>query len=67
MGAVSGGILADLFTIQSTVLVIAGLTAVSGAVTFFLLPETVAKNRRPETGARLLVETVGEPNLSETP
>ncbi len=39
-GALMGGVLADLFTIQAAVLVIAGLTAISGGITLFRLPET---------------------------
>jgi MFS family permease len=43
-GALVGGLLADLFTIQVAVLVIAALTAVSGTVTLFLLKETAFKS-----------------------
>ncbi len=39
-GALMGGVLADLFTIQAAVLVIAALTAISGGITLFRLPET---------------------------
>ena len=39
-GALIGGVLADLFTIQAAVLVIAGLTAISGIITLLRLPET---------------------------
>ena len=44
-GALVGGVLADLFTIQLAVLVIAAITAISGIVTFFQLPETAFKSK----------------------
>jgi MFS family permease len=44
-GALVGGVLADLFTIQTAVMVIVGLTAFSGLVAFFLLPETAFKSK----------------------
>jgi MFS family permease len=65
-GALVGGVLADLFTIQVAVTVIAGITAASGAVTFFLLPETVAKHKRSEAAAISHLEPTVEPPLSET-
>lgn len=40
VGALVGGILSDLFTIQIAVLAIAGLTALSGAICMLRLPET---------------------------
>jgi MFS family permease len=61
-GALLGGLLADLFTIQTAVLVIAMLTAVAGTVTFFLLPETLGRHKPLETPSRLHLE----PPLSET-
>ncbi len=67
VGAVIGGVLADLFTIQVAVLVIAILTAVSGAVTFFLLPETSARHQRTETAPVPNVEPAVEPSLSKSP
>lgn len=65
-GALIGGLLADLFTIQVAVLVIAAFTAVSGAVTFFLLPETAFKNK--QSGAKSVphLEPTVESPLSET-
>jgi MFS family permease len=65
-GALVGGLLADLFTIQVAVLVIAALTALSGAVTFFLLPETLVKHRRLEVASIPHLEPAVEPPLSET-
>jgi MFS family permease len=41
-GALVGGALADIFSLQIAVLVIATLTALSGGISLFLLPETVA-------------------------
>jgi MFS family permease len=63
-GAVVGGVLADLFTIQVAVLVIAALTAIAGAVTFFLLPETLV--RLQPTKSIPSLEPAIEPPLSET-
>lgn len=40
-GALIGGILSDIFTIQIAMLIIAVLTIVSGVITALLLPETV--------------------------
>jgi hypothetical protein len=65
-GAIVGGVLADLFTIQVAVLVIATLTAMSGFVTFFLLPETLVKPQRSEASAIPHLEPAVEPPLSET-
>lgn len=65
-GALVGGVLADLFTIQVAVLVIAGITAISGAVTFFLLPETAVKHKRLEVTDIPPLEPAVEPPLSET-
>jgi MFS family permease len=45
-GAVVGGVLSDLFSLQVAVLAIAALTALSSAVTFFLLPETAPRRKR---------------------
>jgi MFS family permease len=39
-GALLGGILSDIFTIQIAVLIIAALTVLSGAITALFLPET---------------------------
>ncbi|MBI5668152.1 MAG: MFS transporter [Chloroflexi bacterium] len=44
-GALVGGLLADLFSIQTAVLAIALLTALSGTVTLFRLPETATPIR----------------------
>lgn len=63
-GAVVGGVLADLFTIQVAVLVIAVLTAIAGVVTFFLLPETLV--RLQPTKSIPPLEPAIEPPLSET-
>jgi len=63
-GAVVGGVLADLFTIQVAVLVIAVLTAIAGAVTFFLLPETLFRPQPTKSIPPL--EPAIEPPLSET-
>ncbi|MBZ0283368.1 MAG: MFS transporter [Anaerolineae bacterium] len=62
VGAIVGGVLADLFTIQVAVLVIAALTAISGLVTFFLLPETLIKHQHAQPSAIPHLE----PPLSET-
>lgn len=43
-GAIIAGILSDVFTIQIAVLVIAGLTIISGGITAIFLPETVKKS-----------------------
>lgn len=42
-GAIIAGILSDLFTIQIAVLIIAGLTILSGGITAIFLPETIKK------------------------
>jgi MFS family permease len=65
-GAIVGGLLADLFTIQVAVLVIAILTAVSGGVTFFLLPETMINPQRTEAETIQPLKSTVEPPLSET-
>lgn len=62
VGAIVGGVLADLFTIEVAVLVIATLTAISGLVTFFLLPETLVKHQHAQASAISHLE----PPLSET-
>lgn len=41
VGALVGGALADIFSLQAAILVIAALTAFSGGISLFLLPETV--------------------------
>ncbi|MDX1992955.1 MAG: MFS transporter [bacterium] len=64
-GAIVGGALADLFTIQAAVLAIAALTAVSGTVTFWLLPETMVK-QRSEVASIPHLEPAIEQTLSET-
>jgi MFS family permease len=66
-GALVGGLLADLFTIQVAVLVIATLTAVSGAVTFFLLPETAFNRKLSGAKSAPHLEPAVEPTLSEIP
>lgn len=43
IGALVGGVLADLFGIQWAVLIIAALTAISGGVSFFLNPRSEAR------------------------
>jgi MFS family permease len=50
-GAIVGGVLADLFTIQAAVLVIAVLTALSGGITAVLLPETAPLQHKTSEGA----------------
>jgi len=42
-GALVGGVLADLISIQVAVLAIAALTAISGGITLFHLPETASR------------------------
>jgi MFS family permease len=64
-GALVGGVLADLFTIQAAVLTIAALTAVSGIVAFWLLPETMVK-QRSEVASIPHLEPAVEQTLSET-
>ena len=66
LGALVGGLLADLFTIQVAILVIAALTAVSGTLTFLLLPETLVKHQRLEVASIPHLEPAVEPPLSET-
>jgi MFS family permease len=66
VGAIVGGVLADLFTIQVAVLVIAALTAISGLLTFFLLPETLVKHQPAQPSATPHFEAAVEPPLSET-
>jgi len=66
VGAIVGGVLADLFTIQVAVLVIAALTAMSGFVTFFLLPETMVKSKHLDASAIPHLEPAVEPSSSET-
>jgi MFS family permease len=46
-GAIAGGILADVFSIQTAVLVIATLTIVSGGITLIYLPETANTSVEP--------------------
>jgi MFS family permease len=65
-GALVGGVLADLFTIQAAVLVIAVITAIAGAVTFFLLPETLVRHPHSEATSIPPLEPEIEPSLSET-
>ncbi|RPJ02371.1 MAG: MFS transporter [Chloroflexi bacterium] len=48
-GALIGGVLADLFTIQVAVLAIAALTAISGGITYRRLPETAPHRRATST------------------
>ncbi len=45
-GALVGGMLADLFSLQAAVLAIAALTAISGSITLFHLPETATRGTR---------------------
>jgi hypothetical protein len=59
-------VLADLFTIQAAVLVIAVITAIAGAVTFFLLPETLVRHPHSEATSIPPLEPEIEPSLSET-
>ena len=62
-GAVVGGVLSDLYSLQVAVLAIAALTALSSAVTFFLLPETAPRRTRQ---ALLPNERpAGEPNTPQ--
>jgi MFS family permease len=56
-GALMGGVLADLFTIQAAVLAIAGLTAISGGITLFRLPETVLHRNMSRAKSTLGVES----------
>jgi MFS family permease len=65
-GAVVGGVLADLFSIQVAVLAIAALTLAAGAVTYFMLPET-AFSKQPYTNPREHMETAPEATLSNIP
>lgn len=53
VGALIGGVLADLFSIQAAVLAIAVLTAISGAITLFYLPETISRPDRLEAATEL--------------
>lgn len=66
VGAIAGGILADLFTIQVAVLVISALTAASGFMILFLLPETLVKHQHTRASAIPHLEPAVEPPLSET-
>jgi MFS family permease len=66
VGALVGGVLADLFSLQAAVLAIALLTAISGAVNFLLfLPETAGRKQllQPRPAQRL--EPAAEPTPSE--
>jgi MFS family permease len=65
-GALVGGLLADLFSIQVAVLVIAALTALSGTVTLLLLPETAANRNTFPAKSGLPSESLIEPTTSET-
>src|SRR5579859_8019190 len=58
-GALLGGALADLFSIQVAVLAIAALTAISGSITLFYLPETATR------GTQLQPISNVEPTKSE--
>ena len=62
-GAVVGGVLSDLFSLQVAVLAIAALTALSSAVTFFMLPETAP--RRTRQGMLPNERPAGEPNTPQ--
>ncbi len=65
-GALVGGLLADVFSIQVAVIVIATLTAVSGIITFFFLPETAFKRFSGQQSAPNLEPTI-EAVLSKVP
>jgi MFS family permease len=64
-GALLGGVLSDVFGIHLAIGAIALLTALSGLVTFLLLPETaiVSDNRRSKQAETL--PTTANPNLTE--
>jgi MFS family permease len=57
-GALVGGALADVFSIQAAVLVIAVLTATSGGIAFFCLPETAPHRGTVQTKSASRMETV---------
>jgi MFS family permease len=52
-GALVGGVLADLFSIQVAVLAIALLTAISGSITLFCLPETTTRRDKLQVASVL--------------
>ncbi len=64
-GALLGGVLADLFAIQVAVVAIAVLTALSGLVTFILLPETAAHEGVPLSKRIHHLVMTSEPTRSE--
>lgn len=66
-GAVVGGLLADFFSIQVAILVIATLTAVSGIVTFVFLPETALNRKVSKQTSAPSLEPVIETPLSKKP
>lgn len=55
-GALLGGVLSDIFSIQIAVLVIAALTVFSGILTATFLPETVQLSHAPMTAPQGLPE-----------
>jgi MFS family permease len=57
-GALLGGVLSDIFTIQIAVLIIAALTVLSGGVTAIFLPETAAKARLSAGMSRATAQSV---------
>jgi MFS family permease len=62
-GALMGGVLADLFTIQVAVLAIAGLTAISGGITLFCLPETVLRRNMSPANSAVGVESAASSQI----
>jgi MFS family permease len=53
-GALLGGVLSDIFSIQIAVLIIAALTVFSGILTAIFLPETVQLSHTPITAPQIL-------------
>jgi MFS family permease len=60
-GALVGGVLADLFSLQTAVLAIAALTAISGSITLLHLPET-ALARNPSQPVSAALREIGWPH-----
>ncbi|MHB8628837.1 MAG: MFS transporter [Aggregatilineales bacterium] len=64
-GALMGGALSDWFGIHLAVATIALLTALSGVITFVLLPETAAHTGSRESRGAHHVEAAAEPTFTE--
>jgi MFS family permease len=65
VGALVGGALADVFSIQAAVLAIAALTAISGGVTLVRLPETAPRRSMAQAKSAPGLEPAARQPMSE--